>query len=173
LGTGVVFSPDTSTDPESATSGGPTVVTAPGAIVHAVDSVAFAASVLAADSASYFLTAPQQAAIGESGQLVRVLGDTTIAGGTFDGILIVGGRLTITGPFVAAGLIVARGPIEAITGGFALTGAIMSYAPKNSSTPTIKFSGVTIRYSVCVVDRALRRSLIPRLVALRSWAELF
>jgi hypothetical protein len=149
------------------------VVIAPAASVRAIDSVSVVTSAAAADSASYFLTASQQTALREGGQLVHVGGDTTIAGGTFDGILIVEGALTITGPFAATGLIVARGPVSAVTGSVSLTGAVMSDAPQESLAPAIKFSGVTIRYSLCAVDRALRRSLVPRLVAHRSWAELF
>jgi hypothetical protein len=81
--------------------------------------------------------------------------------------------LTVAGPFAATGLIVARGRIEATGGSFSVTGAVMSYAPKDFGAPTIKFSGVTIRYSPCVLDRALRRAVLAHPVVQRSWAELF
>ena len=103
-----------------------------------------------------------------------MLGDTTISTGSFDGILMVDGALTIAGPFTMSGLIVARGAIDATAASsLSLVGAVMSFAPRGSGAPAIKFSGVTIRYSRCAVDRALRRALIPRRVVQRSWIELF
>jgi hypothetical protein len=141
--------------------------------VTGIDTSNVAVSAAALDSATFYLAARQLTALRDGGQLIRVLGDTTISGGSLDGILIVDGALTISGPYTATGVIVARGPIDATRGAFSLTGALMSYAPKDSGVPTIKFSGVTIRYSMCAVDRALRRTLIPRPVVQRSWAELF
>ena len=132
-----------------------------------------ATSAAALDSATYYLTARQLALLRDGGRLVHVFGDTTIASGSFDGILIVDGALTIAGPFAATGLIVARGPIDASAGSFALVGALMSFAPKNFGVAAIKFSGVTIRYSQCAVDRALRWAVSPRRVIQRSWVELF
>jgi hypothetical protein len=173
LNTGVTFAADSDSDPECATADGRPIAVAPGAAVIGIDSSSVAISTDALDSATYFLTERQLTALRDGGHLIRVFGDTTIAGGTFDGILIVDGALTISGPYAATGVIVARGPIDATSGGFSLTGALMSYAPTNSGAPTIKFSGVTIRYSLCAVDRALRRTLVPRPVVQRSWAEVF
>jgi hypothetical protein len=173
LGSGVVFAADTSQDPECAVWSGPRVVVAPGSEVGGLDSATVVTSAGAADSASFFLTPRQLAALGETGSVVHVMGDTAIDGGSFDGLLIVEGSLTITGTFVANGLIVARGPVEVASGSFSLTGAVMSYAAKVSGKPAIKFLGVTIRYSPCTVHRMLRRAVVPRSVSQRSWAELF
>ena len=173
IGANVTFPSDTSTDPECASSAGSSIVVGPGAVVHGLDSALVVSSPVAADSAAYYLTAAQQTALRDGGQLVHTTGDTTITGGAFDGILIVDGALTISGPFAASGLIVARGPITAVGAPFSMVGAVMSFAGKNSFTPAIKFSGVTIRYSLCAIDRALRRAIIPRPVSQRSWAELF
>jgi hypothetical protein len=173
LGAGVTFTADSSTDPECAASGNRPIAVAPGATVSGTDSANVAVSDDALDSATYYLAARQLTALRDAGRLIRVFGDTTIAGGSLDGILMVDGALTISGPFTATGVIVARGPIDATSGAFSVTGAVMSYAPKNSVVPTIKFSGVTIRYSLCAADRALRRALIPRRVVQRSWAEVF
>ena len=105
--------------------------------------------------------------------MVRVHGDTTIAGGTFDGLMIVDGALTITGPFAATGLIVARGPIVTTGGGFALTGAMLSFAKPPSGEYALDLGGASIRFSPCVVARAIRRSVTLRPVRERSWSEFF
>ena len=173
IGPGVAFLADTSTDPECASLVGRPIVVAPSASVSGIDSSMIAASSSALDSATYFLTGRQLAVLDASGRVVHVRGDTTIESGSFDGILMVDGNLTIAGPFAATGLVVARGSVNATAGSFSLVGALMSFAPKNSSVAAIKFSGVTIRYSQCAVDRALRRAVNPRRVSQRSWAELF
>ena len=87
-----------------------------------------AEQVLAGDSASYYLTGDQAAALEHAGNVRHVHGDTIIGGGSFDGILVVDGALTITGPFVATGVIVARGRIDARAGGLVVTGSLMSFA---------------------------------------------
>jgi hypothetical protein len=173
IGPGVAFVADTSTDPECTSVVGRPIVVAPSASASGIDSSMIAVSPSALDSATYFLTARQLAALDESGRVVHVLGDTTIDSGSFDGILMVDGNLTISGAFAATGLVVARGSVNATAGSFSLVGALMSFVPKNSSVAAIKFSGVTIRYSQCVVDRALRRAVNPRRVSQRSWVELF
>jgi len=170
----VAFLPDSSTDPECAAFIGRPVAIAPSAVVSGIDSSAVSVSASALDSATYYLTGRQLDALREAGRFVHVLGDTTISTGSFDGILMVDGVLTITGPFSMSGLIVARGAIDATTeNSLSLVGAVMSFAPTGSNGPAIKFSGVTIRYSQCAVDRALRRAVIPRRVVQRSWIELF
>jgi hypothetical protein len=118
------------------------------------------------------LTARQLASLQTTGRFDHVVGDTTIAGGAFDGILLVDGSLTISGPFTATGLIIARGPIVA-TGPVTITGSVRSFAQPGIGKLAIKFSGAAIRYSRCAVERALRRSLDAHPVSQRSWAELF
>jgi hypothetical protein len=163
---------DTNTEPDCEDPRGAVVVAAPGARVSFRDSAAVVTSVGANDSAAYLLTALQLAALHRSGRFDHVLGDTAIAGGAFDGVLVVEGSLTITGPFTATGLIVARGPIMA-TGPVTITGSVRSFSQPGIGKLAIKFSGAVIRYSRCAVDRALRRALDARVVSQRSWAELF
>lgn len=143
-----------------------------GANVVFRDSSAVVSSGEASDSAAYLLTASQLAALQRTGRFDHVRGDTTIAGGAFDGILVVDGALTITGPFTATGLIVARGPIIG-TGPITVTGSLRSFAQPGIGKLAIKFSGASIRYSRCAVERALRRALDAHPVTQRSWAEIF
>ena len=142
-----------------------------GAKVASADSSVAVSSGEASDSAAYLLTAFQLAALRRTGRFDHVLGDTTIAGGAFDGILVVDGALTITGPFTATGLLVARGPI--VAEGVSVTGSVRSFAQPGIGKLAIKFSGASIRYSRCVVERAFRRALDAHPVARRSWAEIF
>jgi hypothetical protein len=151
---------------------GAVVALAPGAKAAFSDTSAVVSSGEASDSAAYLLTASQLAALQRTGRFDHVLGDTTIAGGAFDGILVVDGSLTIAGPFTATGLIVARGPIVA-TGPITVTGSVRSFSPPTIGKLAIKFSGASIRYSRCAVERALRRALDAHPVSQRSWAEIF
>ena len=166
----LVADPDTEPDCEDPT--GAVVALAAGANADFHDTSAVVRSGEASDSAAYLLTAFQLAALQRTGRFDHVLGDTTIASGAFDGILVVEGSLTIAGPFTATGLIVARGPIVA-TGPITITGSVRSFAPPGIGKLAIKFSGASIRYSRCAVERALRRALDAHPVSQRSWAEIF
>jgi hypothetical protein len=130
-------------------------------------------SAAAADSATYYLTGRQITALAPAANVIHVRGDTTISGGTLDGILIVDGSLTIAGPFVAIGLVIARGRVDARAGGFVLTGALLSFAVPPAGVPAIDISDATVRYSGCAVEHVLRAAIPPRPVHQRSWAELF
>jgi hypothetical protein len=77
----------------------------------------------------------------------------------------------VHGTFVASGLIVVRGGVDASDGALELRGALLVFAtPPNVST--ILTAGF-IEYSPCVVAHTLRVALSPRVVRLRSWAEFF
>jgi hypothetical protein len=172
LASDVSIAADTDTEADCEDPRGAVIAVAPGATVSFGDTSRVVIDGEASDSATYLLTAPQLAVLHHTGRFDHVLGDTTIAGGAFDGILIVEGSLRITGPFTATGLIVARGPIVA-TGPITITGSVRSFSQPPIGKLAIKFSGASIRYSRCAVDRALRRALDARPVSQRSWAEIF
>ncbi|HVX37934.1 MAG TPA: hypothetical protein VHB25_00075, partial [Gemmatimonadaceae bacterium] len=92
LARGVSFSADSSGDVECARSA-TNIVLAPGAAVSAIDSVASTVDSAAADSTRYYLSAAQLAMLDSAGAL-HVRGDTTIAAGTFDGVMVVDGVVT-------------------------------------------------------------------------------
>jgi hypothetical protein len=174
LATGVSFDVDTSGDADCRATASRAVMLAPGATLTSAAGVSFSSSASAADSSTYLLTAPQLHAISVNGVgVTHVAGDTTIAGGSFVGLLIVDGVLTITGPFTASGLIVSRGPIVALNGGLAVTGVMMSFAPPSVSQPAIDVGPANFFYSRCAVIGAIRRAVPLRPVRERSWAELF
>ena len=171
IGAGVAFPPDTSSEPDCAAAVLADVVVAPGASVTGNARVLDLAS--AGDSTSYLIAARQVAALDGMPGVVHVRGDTTIAAGTFAGILIVDGSLTIAGPFAASGLLVAGGRIRAVAGGFSLTGALASFSAPTDGTPSVDLADATIRYSGCTLAHRFRTASAPRPVTGRSWAELF
>jgi len=169
----VSFGVDTTGDADCAIPNANDIVQSLGATSNVQTGVRVGTSASAGDSTTYYMTLEQRARLDTTGTVVHVRGDTTITGGTFNGILIVDGSLVVSGPLTAAGLIVVRGSITAIVGGLSLTGAMMVYgAPTNGGT-TIEIANATIRYGPCIVASALRHATRPTPVRQRSWAELF
>jgi hypothetical protein len=169
----VSFGVDTTGDADCATPSTNDIIQSLGATSIVQIGTRVGTSASAGDSATYYMTLQQRARLDTTGTMVHVRGDTTIAGGTLTGILIVDGSLVISGPLTVAGIIVVRGSINAIAGGLSLTGAMMAYgAPTNGGT-TIEIANATIRYGPCIVANALRHAARPTPVRQRSWAELF
>ena len=98
--------------------------------------------------------------------LVYVAGDATLTGGGGTGILIVDGRLTITGALSYEGAIVARGGISVVVPGVTVTGVVRA-----AGTPRIA-GNLTLVPSGEAAQNVLLQSLTPRPVAGRRWAEL-
>lgn len=171
LADGVQLAVDTSGDVDcAAPRGTPDVLVAPGASWTAASTVRGATDARAADSATYYLTTRQRAWIDSVAIVRHVPGDTTIAGGSYQGILLVDGALRITKPFTVTGIVIARGPIEGSDSLF-VTGAIESFAP--SPQTSISLSSGAIDYAPCVIARMLRRASPPRPVRERNWSEIF
>ena len=166
----VRFDLDTAGDADCAVRDALAIVVAPGATWSSSDSVRGATDARAADSATFFMTSRQLAALAAADGARVVAGDTTIAGGSYKGILLVEGALRITGPFDATGLVIARGPIVA-GDSVRVTGAMLSFA--QSPSTAIALHGGSIVYSPCVIARLLRLASPPRPVRERSWSEIF
>ncbi|HSQ29266.1 MAG TPA: hypothetical protein VLN49_05415 [Gemmatimonadaceae bacterium] len=165
----VRFDSDTAGDGDCAARAAATILVAPGATWSSSDSVRGAIDARAADSATFFMTSRQLAALAIADGARIVAGDTTIAGGSYKGILLVDGALRITAPFVATGVVIARGPIVADS--VYIEGAMLSFAPAPSTAIALRAG--TIVYSPCVIARLLRLASPPRPVRERSWSEIF
>ena len=148
----------------------PDVIVAPGGAWATGDSIRVAVDARAADSATYYLASRQLSWLDRAIDVRRVAGDTTIAGGSYQGILLVGGAIRITKPFTIVGLMIARGPIEALDS-LNVTGAIESFA--SSQQTSISLSSGAMAYAPCIIARMLRRASPPRPVRERSWSEIF
>lgn len=169
----VSFAVDTTGDPDCAIPSTYDIVQSLGATSTVQTGTRVDTSASAGDSTTYYMTLQQRARLDTAGAIVHVHGDTTIAGGTFAGILIVDGSLVVSGPLAVAGLIVVRGSITAIVGGLSLTGAMMAYGTLANGSTTIEIRNATIRYGPCVVANAMRHATRLMPVRQRSWAELF
>jgi hypothetical protein len=169
----VSFSVDSTGDPDCAVASTLDVITPSGATVNAGDSARVGALGVAGDSATYYMKARQVAMLDTAATIVHVRGDTTIAGGTFSGILVVDGSITVTGPFAVTGLVIAHGAMSAIAGGFSITGAIMAYGDPPRAGVVLEIAHASIRYAPCVIASALKHAVVPRPVLQRSWAEVF
>ena len=168
----VVFTVDTATDADcAARSPSADVIVAPGSSALLGAGARMAVSSGAADSASYMLTASQLAMLDSSapGVVVHARGDTTIAGGAFDGLLIVDGSVAVTGSFALTGLLIARDSIRA-SSGLTVHGAMMAFG---SSQTAMRLAGGAIEFSPCQIARVLRRAVRPIAVRGRAWGELF
>lgn len=166
----VRFDRDTAGEADCAARDGAAILVAPGATWSSNDSVRAATDARAADSATFFMTSRQLAALAVAEDARIVAGDTTIAGGSYKGILLVGGALRITGPFVATGVVIARGPIAA-TDSVHVTGALLSFAQSPSTAIALRDGSIV--YSPCAIARLLRLASPPRPVRERSWSEIF
>jgi hypothetical protein len=173
LAAGVAFSIDSTGDADCRAPSSSAVTVAPGATVVSADSVTVASSALASDSATYFLLASQLSQLASGAGFTHVVGDTTITGGSFRGVLVVEGALTITGPFAASGLVISRGPIIATGGGLSVTGALLSFAGRSTTQLAADIGPAAFRYSQCAIILAIRHTVPLRPVTGRSWAELF
>jgi hypothetical protein len=169
----VSFGVDSTGDPDCAVASTLDVITPSSGIVNAGDSTRVGALRVAGDSATYYMKARQVAMLDSASTTVHVRGDTTIAGGTFSGILLVDGSITVTGPFAVTGLVIARGAISAIAGGFSVTGAIMAYGNPPRDGGALEIAHASIRYAPCAIASALKHAVAPRPVPQRSWAEVF
>lgn len=177
LGPRVQFVPDAVGEADCATTGAPNLVIAPGASASAGPGLRIETRDAASDSSSYLLTARQLELLRGRPGVLYVAGDTTIADGAFDGILIVMGTLTITGPVSATGLVVAGWAVHAAGAALTLTGGLMAFAPPgavgDTAADALVLTDGTIRYAPCVIARALRRAAPPKPLRDRGWIELF
>jgi hypothetical protein len=169
----VSFGADTSGDPDCALASAWDVIIPAGATASLGDSTRAGGLPFAGDSATYYMKSRQVAMLDSLTTVVHVRGDTTIVGGTFGGILLVDGSITVSGPFTVTGLVIARGAITAIAGGFSLSGAMMAFGNPLRGTTAAEVAHATIRYAPCAVANALKHATRPRPVPQRNWAELF
>jgi len=110
--------------------------------------------------------------------IIVVAGDLTIEGGAGTGILLVQGRVRVTGPFVFDGVIVARSGLEIfgddvdITGSL-LVGRLTTSNESVSRTAVVVRGRSLIRASHCAAYRVFASQAGVRSVRSRAWLERF
>jgi hypothetical protein len=101
--------------------------------------------------------------------VVYAPGDLAVTGGRGQGVLIVDGWLRIDGPFLFAGVVLARGGIETAGEDVNVFGLVLSAAP---GVAMLRASG-TIQRSTCALARARDGAARPFAARSGGWAEVF
>jgi hypothetical protein len=109
---------------------------------------------------------PSGSIVAATDGLVHIAGEATLTGGSGTGVLIVEGRLTITGPLSYEGVIVARAGISIVVPGVTVIGVVRA-----AGTPGIA-GNLTLVPSGEAAQHVLLQVLTPRPVAGRRWTEL-
>ncbi len=102
--------------------------------------------------------------------VAHAAGDLELVGGSGSGILIVDGRLRVTGPASYRGVIVASGGVEVSAAGVTVDGLILSASADASSVLVKPNADLHLRYSPCAVEAAVWPVGRLRLVIPRGWA---
>lgn len=97
-------------------------------------------------------------------------GDLTLNNGRGQGVLLVNGRLRVTGNFVFAGIVVVRNEID-FAGTPTFFGSVLVRGA-NGAASSIK-GNATFQYSSCATGQALSGLATPRRSAQRSWSQIF
>ena len=106
--------------------------------------------------------------------VAHALGDLTVEGGAWRGLLLVEGRLRVSGAAYLDGIVIARGGIELDADGIEVEGVLMSAADASGVSPTsvVIRRTVTVRASSCAVDYAFAASARVRRVSENAWSEM-
>ena len=100
-------------------------------------------------------------------------GDVSINGNTGQGILIVGGNLSIQGGFTFYGPVIARGTVKLTGNGNHINGSVLAANVIDSTATSLLSGNSAIQFSRCANNTALQRTALPVKAPQRSWAELF
>ncbi|MDQ4079456.1 MAG: hypothetical protein M3125_01750 [Gemmatimonadota bacterium] len=100
--------------------------------------------------------------------LIHSPGDLTIDGGRGQGILLVGGDLTIRGGFHFAGLVMVRGALHADAA--RISGALTVAAADSSTLSAL--NNLAVHFSRCAVHAAILGTAVPEPIVERSWFEV-
>jgi len=174
IGPDVRFDVDTTGDRGCSHAPPADVLLSPSASINVADTtrtritVARRASV--ADSTRYLL-AVDSTTRRNNPHVFYIDGDTTLIDGRLDGVLIVTGRLRITGRFVFSGIVFAGRGIDATLGEPIVRGAVLAFGAPG--TTVVQFARASLQFASCVAFRALQLAHAPRRVRERSWAEMY
>jgi hypothetical protein len=107
-------------------------------------------------------------ACAESYPIVTATGDLQIDGGRGQGILYVGGRLQIVGPFEFSGVIIASGGIETSGGEVLLSGAVFTGPGAGLLANSAR---TVIERSSCAVSAAAAAAAWIAPIPRRAWGR--
>jgi hypothetical protein len=104
--------------------------------------------------------------------IIYSTGSLEISNGRGQGILLVEGDVRFNGQFEWYGLIVTRDDIKKGNGAATIYGAIMARNAEISDASEV-LGNITINYSQCSLERAMRGSALVQQAKERAWAELY
>jgi len=104
--------------------------------------------------------------------IIRVTGDLTLLTGQGQGILLVEGDLEVQGDYSFWGLILLQGRLRTVKspGTLRVSGALVV---GGVAAETASIGGVAIRYSKCLISRALQSSGRLAPLSSRAWRQLY
>lgn len=105
--------------------------------------------------------------------IIYAPGDLAINGNVGQGVLLVGGNLSIQGGFTFYGPVISRGTVKLTGTGNHINGSVLAANVVDSTTSSTVSGNSAIQYSRCANNTALQRTAMPVRSPQRSWAELF
>ena len=105
--------------------------------------------------------------------IIYAPGDLAINGNVGQGVLLVGGNLSIQGNFTFYGPVISRGTVKLTGTGNHINGSVLAANVVDSTTTSTLTGNSAIQYSRCANNTALQRTAMPVKSPQRSWAELF
>lgn len=105
--------------------------------------------------------------------IIYAPGDLAINGNVGQGVLLVGGNLSIQGGFTFYGPIISRGVVKLTGTGNHINGSVLAANVVDSTSSSSTTGNSAIQYSSCANMTALQRTAMPVKAPKRSWAELF
>ena len=105
--------------------------------------------------------------------IIYAPGDVSINGDVGQGVLLVGGNLSIQGNFTFYGPVISRGTVKLTGTGNHINGSVLAANVVDSTTSSMLSGNSAIQYSRCANNMALQRTAMPVKAPQRSWAELF
>jgi hypothetical protein len=98
-------------------------------------------------------------------------GDLHLGGGVGQGVLLVGGDLTVSGGARFAGIVIARGAVHAAGTGGRIEGAVMAASLSGGASGIA--GPLVIAHSRCALAEAERATLRPVPIPFRGWSEVY
>jgi len=105
--------------------------------------------------------------------IIYAPGDVSINGNVGQGVLLVGGNLSIQGGFTFYGPVISRGTVKLTGTGNHIYGSVLAANVVDSTSTSSLLGNSAIQYSSCANNTALQRTAMPVKSPQRSWAELF
>ena len=105
--------------------------------------------------------------------IIYAPGDLAINGNVGQGVLLVGGNLSIQGGFTFYGPVISRGTVKLTGTGNHIYGSVLAANVVDSTSTSSLLGSSGIQYSSCANNIALQRTALPVKAPQRSWSELF